>query len=260
MDPKSGRHMFRTALITGASGGIGRGLAAWFARRGVQVFGAARRMEELKALARELQGQGEVIPVWLDVANARTTLEIIRSIDDACGGLDLVIANAAVALETPGDAPSWDAMEHMIDVNVRGAAATLTAVADRMASRGRGHLVGMSSLAAGRGMPRNSAYSASKAFLSTFLEGMRIDLAPRGVKVTTIHPGFVRTPGTAGNTFKMPFMLELDDAVERVGRAILRGTSELSFPWQSVTVVKLARLLPNALWDRAARRLGPGHD
>jgi short-subunit dehydrogenase len=152
-------------------------------------------MEELKALARELQGQGAVIPVCLDVANARKTLEIIRAIDDACGGLELVIANAAVALETPGD---------------------------------------------------------------TLLEGMRIDLAPRGVKVTTIHPGFVRTPGTAGNTFKMPFLLELDDAVERIGRAILRGTSELSFPWQAAMVVKLSRLLPNALWDRAARSLGPG--
>lgn len=260
MDPKPGRHMFRTALITGASGGIGRGLAVWFARRGVQVFGAARRMEELKVLARELQGQGEVIPVCLDVTNARKTLEIIRAIDDTCGGLDLVVANAAVALETPGDAPSWDAVERMIDVNVRGAAATLSAVADRMASRGRGHLAGMSSLAAGRGAPRNSAYCASKAFLTTFLEGMRIDLAPRGVKVTTIHPGFVRTPGTAGNAFKMPFLLELDDAVDRIGRAILRGDSEYSFPWQSVTVVKLSRLLPNALWDRAARRLGPGRD
>lgn len=217
-------------------------------------------MDELKMLARELQGQGEVIPVYLDVANARKTLELLRAIDDACGGLDLVVANAAVALETPGDAPTWDAVEHMIDVNVRGAAATLSAVADRMASRGRGHLVGMSSLAAGRGAPRNSTYCASKAFLTTFLEGMRIDLAPRGVKVTTIHPGFVRTPGTASNTFKMPFLLELDDAVERIGRAILQGTSEFSFPWQAVAVVKLSRLLPNALWDRAARRLGPGRD
>lgn len=260
MDQEPRGHRYRTALITGASGGIGRGLAAWFARRGVKVFGAARRLEELEALARELQGQGDLVPVKLDVADARATLEAIRSIDDACGGLDLVVANAAVALETPGDAPTWDAVERVLDVNVRGAAATLTAVADRMASRGRGHLVGMSSLGGGRGAPRHSAYSASKAFLTTFLEGLRIDLAPRGVQVTTIHPGFVKTPGTAGNAFKMPFLLELDDAVERIGRAILRGPSEFSFPWQSALVVKLTRMLPNALWDRAARSLGPGRD
>lgn len=260
MDPKPGGLKYRTALITGASGGIGRGMAAWFARRGVKVFGAARRLEELEALARELQGQGEFIPVRLDVADARATLETLRSIDDACGGLDLVVANAAVALETPGDAPSWDAVERILDVNVRGAAATLTAVADRMASRGRGHLVGMSSLGGGRGVPRHNTYSASKAFLTNFLEGLRIELAPRGVQVTTIHPGFVRTPGTAGNTFKMPFLLEVDDAAERIGRAIVRGSAEFSFPWQTALMAKLVRMLPNALWDRAARSLGPGRE
>jgi short-subunit dehydrogenase len=252
--------MYRTALITGASSGIGRGLAGWLARRGVKVFGAARRLEELEALAHELHGQGEIVPVKLDVSDARATLATIRSIDEACGGLELVVANAAVALETPGHAIAWDSVEQMIDVNVRGSAATLSAVADRMASRGTGHLVGISSLAAGRGMPRNGAYSASKAFLSTFLEGLRVDLAPKGVKVTAIHPGFVKTPGTANNPFKMPFLLELDDAVERIAGALLRGASEFSFPWQAATAARLFRLMPNRLWDRAARSFGPPSD
>jgi short-subunit dehydrogenase len=252
--------MYRTALITGASSGIGRGLSAWLARRGVKVFGAARRLEELEALAKELQGQGELVPVRMDVADARATLESIRSIDDACGGLELVVANAAIAPETPGDVLVWSAVDQIIDVNVRGAAATLSAVADRMVARGSGHLVGISSLAAGRGAPRNAAYSASKAFLSNFLEGLRVELVPRGVKVTAIHPGFVRTPGTAGNTFKMPFLLELDDAVERIGRAILRAPAEFSFPWQAAAAARLMRWLPNGLWDRAARGLGPSRD
>ncbi|WP_224246118.1 SDR family NAD(P)-dependent oxidoreductase [Hyalangium gracile] len=249
--------MYRTALVTGASSGIGRGLSAWLARRGVKVFGAARRMEELEALARELQGQGEIVPVRMDVANAQETREAIRAIDEQCGGLELVVANAAVAPETPGDALDWSALEQILDVNVRGAAATLSAVADRMVSRGAGHLVGMSSLSDVRGMPHNGAYSASKAFLSTFLEGLRVDLAPRGVKVTTIRPGFVKTPGTEGNHFKMPFLLELDDAVDRIGRALLRGVSEHSFPWQAATAARLFQVIPNGLWDRAARGFDP---
>jgi short-subunit dehydrogenase len=107
-------------------------------------------------------------------------------------------------------------------------------------------------------VPRHGAYNASKAFLSIFLEGLRVDLAPRGVNVTTIHPGFVRTPGTANNQFQMPFLLELDDAVERIGRALLRGGSEFSFPWQAAAAAWLFRRIPNGLWDRAARRFDPG--
>lgn len=249
--------MYRTALVTGASSGIGRGLAAWLARRGAKVFAAARRLPELEQLARELEGQGTIVPVRMDVADARAAIAAIQSIDDQCGGLELVIANAAIGPETPGEAPPWEALEQIIDTNVRGAAATLAAVAGRMASRGRGHLVGMSSLAGARGIPRYAGYSASKAFLNVFLEGLRGDLGPCGVTVTTIQPGFVRTPGTAHHQFRMPFLLELDDAVDRIGRAILRGASQCSFPWPAAVAAALFRLIPNALWDRAAR--GPWH-
>ncbi len=245
----------RSAFITGASSGIGRSLAAWFARRGTRVYAAARRLPELETLAKELQG--ELQPIALDVTDADATLKAVRDADDRCGGLDLVVANAGVALPSPGDAECWAAVDQMIDVNVRGAAATLIAVADRMAARGHGQLVGISSLSATRGLPRFGAYSASKAYLTTLLEGMRVDLGDRGVAVTTIHPGFVRTPGTDVNKFKMPFLLEVEDAVERIGQAILRKESELSFPWPTATASRLSRLFPNALWDKTARRLDP---
>jgi short-subunit dehydrogenase len=184
-------------------------------------------------------------------------IEAIRAIDDGCGGLDLVVANAAVSAETPGHAPPWATIDEILAVNVRGLAATLCAVADRMAARRRGQLVGLSSLSSVRGLPGYGAYSGSKAFVSTFLEGLRVDLGPHGVKVTMIQPGFVRTPGTAGYTFRMPFLVELDDAVERIGRAIVRGDAELSFPWPLALAARLLRLLPNRLWDRLTRRFVP---
>jgi NADP-dependent 3-hydroxy acid dehydrogenase YdfG len=196
--------MYRNALITGASSGLGHGLAQFFAKKGVKVWGAARRIDSMP--------EG-VTPIALDVADADKTIETIRKLDDDVGGLDLIIANAGTGPATPADNVDWGLLNQMIDVNVRGAAATLVAISDRMAQRGAGHLVGVSSLAGSRGAPRYAGYSASKAFLTTFLEGLRLDLAPRGVKVTTIRPSYVKTPGTAKNSFKMPLILELDDAV-----------------------------------------------
>jgi len=240
--------MFRTALITGASSGLGQGLAAHFAKQGVKVFGCARRTASMP---------DGVTPVELDVADADATMRTIRRIDDECGGLDLVVANAGSGPPTPGNAVDWSALNMMIEVNVRGAAATLVAISDRMAERKRGHLAGVSSLAGTRGMPRYAGYSASKAFLNSFLEGLRIDLAPHGVHVTTIRPSYVRTPGTAKNKFKMPLILELDDAVARMAGAIERGDSEIAFPWPSAATMSMVKMLPNALWDFTARKFGP---
>jgi NADP-dependent 3-hydroxy acid dehydrogenase YdfG len=255
---------FKTALVTGASGGIGRGLATWLARRGTRVFAAARRRDQLEALARQVadgigggDDGGAILPVTMDVTDARAVIDAIRAIDDGCGGLDLVVANAAVSAETPGQAPRWETIDEILAVNVRGLAATLSAVADRMAARRRGQLCGLSSLSSVRGLPGYAAYSGSKAFVSTFLEGLRVDLGRHGVKVTTIEPGFVRTPGTAGYTFQMPFLVELDDAVERIGRAIVRGDAALKFPWPLALAARMMRLLPNGVWDRLARRFVP---
>jgi short-subunit dehydrogenase len=115
--------------------------------------------------------------------------------------------------------------------------------------------VGVSSIAAFRGLPRNAAYSGSKAFLAIFLESLRVDLRGTGVRVTCIHPGFVKTEMTAKNRHPMPFMLESQEAVEHMGRAILRGAAVFSFPWQTRAVMKVAQALPNAVYDSLIRKL-----
>lgn len=247
---------YRTALITGASSGLGRGLAKWFASRGVHVFGAARREAELESLAQECaRAGGRLEPVHLDVAKTQETMERIREIDERSGGLDLVIANAGVGLETPATRMNWDHVERTIQVNVTGAAATLCAVLPRMVERDRGHLVGISSLAGYRGLPKMAAYCASKAFLRTFLESLRVDLQTTRVKVTSIQPGFVKSEMTAKNRFPMPFLMETEAACERMAHAIVRGEAELDFPWQLAGAMKLARVMPSTLWNAAARRM-----
>ncbi|HEX8433519.1 SDR family NAD(P)-dependent oxidoreductase [Archangium sp.] len=246
---------YRTALVTGASSGLGRGLALWLGKRGVKVYAAARRRAHLEALAQEARATGAHIePVELDVSHAEATLERIRELDAACDGLDLVVANAGVGGQTHALNFPWEHAKKIIDVNVTGAVATLSAVLPRMVERNRGHLVGVSSLASCRGLPHNAAYSASKAFLNTFLESLRVDLHGTGVRVTCIKPGFVKTEMTAGTQHIMPFLLETEPAVELMARAILRGEDEYGFPWQMARAVEVAKLAPNLLFDVVASK------
>lgn len=246
---------YRTALITGASSGLGRGLALWFARRGTRVFAVARRQANLAALAEEARAAGTTIePVELDVSRADETVERIRQIDADCGGLDLVVANAGVGTPTNGRHFAWERAKQVLDVNVTGAAATVSAVLPQMVERNKGHVVGVSSLAAFRGLPKNAAYSGSKAFLHIFMESLRVDLRGTGVRVTCIYPGFVKSEMTAQNDFPMPFVLETEDAVERMGKAIARGETVVAFPWQITTAIRLLRVMPNPLFDTVTRK------
>jgi len=246
---------YENALITGATSGIGRGLAAWFARRGTRVYACGRREAELHSLRDEVsRAGGRLEAVVMDVSQARETIGRIQEIDRGCGGLDLVVANAGVGLETPAWKLRWDDLEKLIQVNVLGAAATLTAALPGMVERDRGHLVGISSVAAVRGMPRMAGYCGSKAFLATFLESLRVDLSRSGVRVSSIHPGYVKTEMTSRNKFKMPFLVDANEATERIAKAILREARQFVFPWQWRPFMGAMHLLPNAAWDAAAGR------
>lgn len=247
---------YRTAFITGASSGIGRAIAIHLAEGGTRVALAARRREPLAELAREVAERGGDASVYpLDVSDPEQVEAVIRGADEDFGGIDLVIANAGVSgKQTWSGDLNYAAVADVLAVNVQGAAATLVALMDRMVERRRGHLVGVSSLAQYRGLPRSAAYSASKAFLSTFLEGLRVDLRQAGISVTDVRPGFVRTAMTEGNSHRMPFMLETTEAAEIVVRGIEKRSAVVAFPWQLATVVRSAALLPNAIYDRAVTR------
>jgi short-subunit dehydrogenase len=244
--------------VTGASSGIGAALAVRLARDGTLVVLAARRADALAEIAREIEAAGGKARIELmDVADGGATADAVRRLDDALGGLELVVANAGVGGMRWSGTMSFEGCAPMIDVNVTGTVATLTAILDRMVARGHGHVVGVSSMAAVRGLPHNALYSATKAFTSTFLESLRVDLAGTGVAVTEVRPGYVRTPMTDALDAPKPFMIEPEEAAEVIARGIARRDALVAFPWAMATLTRSIRWLPVALYDRAARIARP---
>jgi len=237
------------ALITGASSGIGRAMAQQLAAGGTRVVLAARREAELAALADEIARAGGRADVCvLDVSDTAAIKAAVERWEKETGGLDLVIANAGVGLTKPAHKLTWDEMAPTVEVCAIGAMATLMAAMPPMLARGRGTLVGVSSLAAGRGLPTSGAYSAAKAALSTFLETLRLDLSPKGIKVVDVRPGFVDTPMTRQNRFWMPFMMSVDEAARAALRGIGKGRAVVAFPFPMRLVMSAAEIMPDGLY------------
>lgn len=249
----------RKAIITGASSGIGLELSQQLAARGVEVALLARRVPLLEDLQRRIVEAGGKASVHeADVTDPDRLVGLLQRLDYEMGGIDLVVANAGIGSSRWAGKMDWESCRQTIDVNVVGATATLTALLPRMVERNRGHLVGISSLAGSRGLPKSAIYSASKAFLSVFLESLRIDLMHTDVAVTDVRPGFIRTPLTAENDFPMPFLMDVDDAVKRIVHAIERRETVAAFPWPVSTAVHMAKVLPSALYDRVLSRSRKG--
>jgi short-subunit dehydrogenase len=241
----------KRALITGASSGIGAALALRIARRGTEVWLCARRKEKLQDEVRRIeQAGGKAHALELDVADADATHARLRRLDAEVGGIDLAIANAGIGGDyVMGDFAKmpWASIKNVFNTNLIGAIATLDAFVPGMVERGHGQLVGVSSLAADINLPRGAAYNASKAGLTHYLESADIDLRRRGVPVTIVHPGFVKTPMVDSLKEATPFLMELDEAVEIIDRAIQRKARLVRFPFPLAAVTLSANALPRAL-------------
>jgi len=238
-------------LITGASSGIGGALAVELGRRGAALGLFARRADELMKVAEEIErGGGKALVLPGDVRQSSEIENAASRLREQWGRIDVLVANSGVGIITPASELRADTVANVISVNTIGVVNSVAAVLPDMLARQRGHLVAISSLAAFRGLPKSAAYSASKAAVSTFFESLRVDLRRSGVDVTIIHPGFIKTPMTAGRKGKLPFLLELDDATRRIVRAIERRPRTYAFPWQLAGLVRLLKFMPNALYDR----------
>jgi short-subunit dehydrogenase len=249
--------MANRALITGASSGIGAALAKLLAAQGTEVVLCARREDALREQVEAIVAAGgQARYEVLDVAgDPERTQARIRELDEALE-LDLVVANAGVGKNRWSGKLQWEDCSQIIAVNVNGAVATLTGAIPGMVARKRGHLVGISSIAGYRGLPANAAYCASKAFLSTFLESLRVDLAGVGVRVTDVRPGFVETPMTEGMK-SMPFLVNVETAAKVIARAIRRKSGVVSFPAPMAAMGHMLPLIPGAIYDGVMRRAKP---
>jgi short-subunit dehydrogenase len=189
-----------------------------------------------------------------DVAERQATVAAIHEVAARLGPVDVLVANAGVGAPTLLEPFNVDAIEKMFRVNLLGVVYAVEAVLPEMLRRGRGHLAAVSSLAAYKGLPGESAYCGSKAAVNVFLEGLRIQLRGKGIAVTTICPGFVRTPMTAVNEFSMPFVMEADEAARRIVKALRRRAKVFNFPWPTALLMKLTRWLPD--WAMARTMAG----
>lgn len=243
------------AIITGASSGIGAALARELARRGWTLALLARRADLLDALVSELPAQS--IALACDVTDAAAVRAAVQRGEDALGGpFDLAVANAGVGVPSHAAKFVLADAELMMRVNVLGMFNLFDAVVPSMIERGSGRFAGVASLAGLRGLPATSVYSATKAAMQAFLEASRVDLVPYGVGVTTINPGFVETPMTEKNRFKMPFLLKVDDAASVIADGLERGRRVIEFPRPLSMLIRFGRLLPDALWDRITAPYG----
>ena len=245
----------KVVIVTGASSGIGRALAVELGKRGARVGLIARRADELSKTADEVtRAGGEALNFPADVRNPSELEEATRRVVETWGRVDVLIANAGMSSTTSGVSLEAGEASNVITVNVIGVVNSVAAVLPTMLKQKSGHLVAISSLAAYRGMPKSGVYSASKAAVSTFFESLRLDLHGQGIDLTVIHPGFIRTPMTAGRKNKLPFLLEADDAACRIIRAIERRARTYAFPWQLASAVRFIRHMPGRLYDRFASR------
>ncbi len=247
------------ALVTGASSGIGAALARRLAHRGYEVWLAARRLPELEAEVRAIQSEGGRAHAFaLDVSLAEEAHARVAALDGEIGGFDLCVANAGMAgRHVPLAEHSLADFRDALETNFMGSVATLLAVVPGMVERGRGHLVGVTSLAGEFPLPAAVDYGTSKAALSFFLASAATDLLPRGVFVTDVRPGFVRTPLTAKNQFPMPFLVELDAAVRIISRGIERKRRVVRFPAPLTAAITGGLLLPAAVRDAIVNKSRP---
>ena len=242
-------------LITGASSGIGRALALTYSKKEVNLFLGARneaKLQEVKILCQELKAN--VFLKIIDVKDEIATRNWIEEVEKN-HALDLVIANAGISAGTAGGTESFAQVKEIFSVNINGVLNIIDPAIDKMKLRKKGQIAIISSLAGFRGLPSSPAYSASKAAVRVYAEGLRGNLAKFGIEVNAICPGYIKTPMTAVNDFPMPFLMEVEAAAKIIKCQLEKNKSRLAFPFPLYFVVWLSALLSTKITDPIFARL-----
>ena len=244
----------KSVFITGASSGLGRQMAIEFSRRGYRLALVARRLDELEALAAELQANGmpadRLYLARLDVTDEQEVDRVFSAACDALGGVDIAVINAGIGSHGRVGSLPFARVRDTINTNVIGFMACAETALRHFKARNSGQLVGISSVAAFRGLPAGSVYGASKAAVTNYLEAVRCETLRTGIRVTTLSPGFIDTPLNRGAKSR-PFVIP----VERGGRLLVdlieRRVQSATVPrWPWAVVARLIRWLPDALIAR----------
>lgn len=249
------KHAATSILITGASSGIGEALAVHYAAPDRYLLLTGRDQERLDGVARRLRQKGaEVETAALSVTERDAMASLITDADRRAA-FDLVIANAGISAGTGSGEEPPEQTRAITATNVEGVLNTVEPALTGMLARGQGQIGLIASLAGFRGFPGAPAYCASKAWVKVWGEGLRGHLAPRGIGVTVICPGFVKSRMTAVNDFRMPLIWESEKAARRIARGLERNQARVAFPWPLLFAVQLLSNLPPGLVEMLQRRL-----
>jgi len=247
-------------FITGASSGIGEAIAYEYARRykneNVKIGIVSRRSEYLQKLKLSLENnhRATCAVYALDVRDDQALAQAAADFIQQHGVPDVVIASAGVSSGTLTEKQEdITAFQAVMDINVMGMVHTFQPFIQTMREAGKGQLVGIASVAGVRGLPGAGAYSASKAATIAYLESLRVEMLHHNIAVTTIAPGYIRTPMTAINTYSMPFLMDADVAAAKFVNAIENKRRFVVIPWQMGWVARLMRFIPPVLWDFLAK-------
>ncbi|WP_247879550.1 SDR family NAD(P)-dependent oxidoreductase [Azospirillum sp. TSA6c] len=238
--------------ITGAGSGIGRALAIHLANAGARVALSARTVEDLTAAVQMLPDRMHMFP--LDVTDRKATAATVAAIESRLGPIDRAVLNAGTHSPMSLEDFSADTARRLMEVNYMGVVHGLEALLPRMRARGRGQLAVVASVAGYRGLPTAAAYGPTKAALINLCESLKPDCDRAGIKLQLVCPGFIDTPLTACNRFRMPDLMPVEDAARELADGLDGNRFEIAFPRRFTRKLKLARCLPYRLYFPLVRK------
>lgn len=245
----------KVVWLTGASSGIGEALVHELVKRGSKVAITARRSEVLDRLRNQVVGGSDTVQCFPgDVENLAQMKDVVGAIESSLGPIDLAIPNAGTHIFTTPENFNSEEYLGLMRLNFGGMLHCIEAVLPGMLARGRGYIAPVASLAGYRGLPRAAAYGASKSAMIHFLESIRFHLKPKGITISIVNPGFVKTPLTDKNDFRMPFLVDAPRAAQIICDGLEREKREIVFPFPFSWVLKVARMLPAPVYERLVNK------
>ena len=239
--------------ITGASTGIGKALAMKFSKNGWNVAISARRLELLEEISKQNEN---IFSFPLDVTNKDECNKVFSEIKNKFGQIDLCIFSTGTWDPKKEKEIDVEQIENVMKVNFFGTVNSIKSVEKYFKELGKGHISIVSSIAGYRGLPNSTGYGPSKSALNNLTESLYFDFKKYGVRVSLISPGFIKTPMTDKNDFKMPFLKTTEYAADKIYSGLINTNAfEIHFPKQLTIVLKILKILPNWLYLKLVGKL-----